>query len=96
MYADEKLTQERQKIEVTYRQVALKYIWSIKCSVEGTARKSIHMNFEIELIGVGVSSTSYLVVFGAPSRMVKVRGACDKPCWTYKRLNNCATPAPGK
>ena len=40
-------------------------------------------------------TTSYLVVFGAPSRMVKVRGACDKPFWIYKRLNNCAAPAPG-
>ena len=25
---------------------------------------------------------SHLVVFGEPSRMVKVRGACDKPFWT--------------
>ena len=25
--------------------------------------------------------TSYLVVFGALSQMVKVRGACDKPFW---------------
>ena len=38
--------------------------------------------------------TSYLVVFGALSRMVKVRGACYKPFWIYKRLNNCAAPAP--
>ena len=38
--------------------------------------------------------TSYLVVFGALSRMVKVRGACEKPFWIYKRLNNCAAPAP--
>ena len=38
--------------------------------------------------------TSYLVVFGALSRMVKVRGACDKPFWIYKPLNNCAAPAP--
>ena len=38
--------------------------------------------------------TSYLVVFGAVSRMVKVRGACDKPFWIYKRLNDCAAPAP--
>ena len=38
--------------------------------------------------------TSYLVVFGALSRMVKVRGACDKPFWIYKRLNNCGAPAP--
>ena len=30
--------------------------------------------------------TSYLVVFGALSRMVKVRGAYDKPFWIYKRL----------
>ena len=36
--------------------------------------------------------TSYLVVFGALSRMVEVRGACDKPFW--KRLNNCAAPVP--
>ena len=28
------------------------------------------------------------------SRMVKVRGACDKPLWIYKWLNNCAAPAP--
>ena len=39
-------------------------------------------------------TTSYLVVFGVLSRMVKVRGACDKPFWIYKRLNNCAAPAP--
>ena len=39
--------------------------------------------------------TSYLVVFGALSRMVKVRGACDKPFWIYKRLDNCVAPAPG-
>ena len=38
--------------------------------------------------------TSYLVVFRAVSRMVKVRGACDKPLWIYKRLNNCAAPVP--
>ena len=38
--------------------------------------------------------TSYLVVFGALSRMVKVRGAYDKPFWIYKRLNNCAALAP--
>ena len=38
--------------------------------------------------------TSYLVVFGALSRMVKVQGAGDKPFWIYKRLNNCAAPAP--
>ena len=36
--------------------------------------------------------TSYLVVFGALSRMVKVRSACNKPFWTYKRLNNYAAP----
>ena len=23
---------------------------------------------------------------------MKVRGACDKPLWIYKRLNNCAAP----
>ena len=39
--------------------------------------------------------TSYLVVFGALSRMVKVRGgACDKPFWIYKPLNSCTAPAP--
>ena len=38
--------------------------------------------------------TSYIVVFGALSRMVKVRGAYDKRFWIYKRLNNCAAPAP--
>ena len=38
--------------------------------------------------------TSYLVVFGALSRMVKVRDAYDKLFWIYKRLNNCAAPAP--
>ena len=38
--------------------------------------------------------TSYLVVLGALSRMVKVRGAYDKPFWIYKRLNNCAAPTP--
>ena len=38
--------------------------------------------------------TSYLVVFGALSRMVKVRGACGKSFWIYTRLNNCAAPAP--
>ena len=26
--------------------------------------------------------------------MVKARGACTKPFWTYERLNNCAAPAP--
>ena len=26
---------------------------------------------------------SYLVEFGTLSRMVKVRGACDKPFWVY-------------
>ena len=35
-----------------------------------------------------------LVVFGALSRMVNVRGTYDKPFWIYKRLNNCAAPAP--
>ena len=38
--------------------------------------------------------TSYLVVFGALSRLVKVRGAYDKSFWIYKRLNNCAAPVP--
>ena len=38
--------------------------------------------------------TSYIVVFGALSRLVKVRSACDKPFWIYQRLNNCAAPAP--
>ena len=28
--------------------------------------------------------TSYLVVFGVLSRMVKVKGACDKAFWVYK------------
>ena len=37
---------------------------------------------------------SYLAEFAALSRMVKVRGACDKPFWIYKRLNNCAPSAP--
>ena len=36
--------------------------------------------------------TSYLVVFGPLSRMVNVRGACDKPSWIYKQLNNSAAP----
>ena len=26
--------------------------------------------------------------------MVKVQGAYNKPFWIYKRLNNCAAPAP--
>ena len=34
--------------------------------------------------------TSYPVVFGVLSQMVTVRGACDKPFWIYKRLDNCA------
>ena len=38
--------------------------------------------------------TSYLVVFGALSQMVKVRSACDKPFWIFKLLNNCAAHAP--
>ena len=40
--------------------------------------------------------TAYLVVFGALSQTVKVRGACEKPFWIYarKRLNNCAPPPP--
>ena len=25
---------------------------------------------------------------------MKVRGACDKPFWIYRRLNNCAAPVP--
>ena len=25
---------------------------------------------------------------------MKVRGACDKPLWIYKQLNNCAAPPP--
>ena len=37
--------------------------------------------------------TSYIVVLGALSRMVKVRGACDKPLWIHERWNNCAVPA---
>ena len=37
---------------------------------------------------------SYMVVFGALSRMVKVRGACYKPFWVYKRLNKLRRPAP--
>ena len=35
--------------------------------------------------------TSYLVVFGALSRMVKVRGACVFG-YNYKRLNSCIAP----
>ena len=35
---------------------------------------------------------SYLVVFGALNRMVKVLGACDKPFWAYKRLNKSCRP----
>ena len=27
---------------------------------------------------------------------MKVRGACSKPFWIYKRLNNCAAPAPDR
>ena len=38
--------------------------------------------------------TSNLVVFRALSRMVKVRGACEKPFRIYERLNNCTAPAP--
>ena len=38
--------------------------------------------------------TSYIVVFGALSRMVKVRDPYDKSFWIYKRLYNCAAPAP--
>ena len=38
--------------------------------------------------------TSYLVVFGVLSRVMKVRGAYDKLFWIYKRLNNSAAPAP--
>ena len=37
---------------------------------------------------------SYFLVFGALSRMLKVRGACGKPFWINKQLNNCAAPAP--
>ena len=25
---------------------------------------------------------------------MKVRGACDKPFWIYKQLNDCAAPVP--
>ena len=39
---------------------------------------------------------SYLVVFGVLSRMVKVRGACDKPFWVYKRLDKLCRPRTGK
>ena len=39
---------------------------------------------------------SYLVVFGALSRMVKVRGACDKPLWVCKRLSKLRRPRAGK
>ena len=35
---------------------------------------------------------SYLVVSGLLSRMVEVRGACDKPFWVYKRLNKLRGP----
>ena len=38
---------------------------------------------------------SYLLVFGALSRMLNVRGACHKPVSIYKGLNMCVTPAPG-
>ena len=37
--------------------------------------------------------TSYLVVFGVLSQLVKVRGAYDEPFWIYKGLNNCAPRA---
>ena len=39
---------------------------------------------------------SYRVVFGALSRMVKVRGACEKPFWVYARLNKLRRPRAGK
>ena len=32
---------------------------------------------------------SYFVVFGTPSRMVKVRGACDKPFWICPSRSLC-------
>ena len=38
--------------------------------------------------------TSHLVVFVTLSRMVMVQGACRKPFWIYKRLDNCAACAP--
>ena len=38
------------------------------------------------------NDNSYPVVLVALSQMVKVRGACDKPFWIYKRLNDCAAP----
>ena len=39
---------------------------------------------------------SYPVVFGALSRMVMVRGACNKPFWIYKRLNQFRHPSAGE
>ena len=45
---------------------------------------------------VAAQKVSYLVVFGALSRMVKVRGACDKPFWVCKRLNKLRRPRAGK
>ena len=37
---------------------------------------------------------SCLIVFKALSRMVKVRGPCDKPFWINKQVNNHEAPAP--
>ena len=38
---------------------------------------------------------SYLVVFGALSRMVKVRVACNKPFWVYMQINKLRRPRAG-
>ena len=44
------------------------------------------------LLGHPKMNISYLLVFGAQSRMVKVRGACDKPFWVYKLLTKLRPP----
>ena len=43
------------------------------------------------LLGHPKMNISYLLVFGAQSRMVKVRGACDA-FWVYKLLTKLRPP----
>ena len=55
-----------------------------------------HLNFNYSFKGevYPKMKVSYMAVFGARSRMVKVPGACDEPFWVYKRLTKLRRPPP--
>ena len=84
------------KCVVMFKYPAYSYCLSVLASYTYSCR-GYHLGNAFELKGNFTQKWKFhkLVVFGALSRMVKVRSACDKLFWVYKRLNKLGRPRAG-